>query len=132
MITANLYEIAALVAALALLLLIIFAIPALIQIKKTARSVEALTGESKKTLDTLNALLKKTGESAGELDVLVKKLKDLNSRLSSASEVMSGGLRNVLITLLSVIIGFQYGLKCFINSNEKKEEKGEEDGKGQE
>ncbi len=150
MITANIYEVVALLVALAFLILIIFAIPALIQVKKTARSVEDLTGQGRKTLDTLNALLKKTGESAGELDALVKRLKDLSTRLSTMSELISLNVRSPLATLLSLVIGFQYGLKYFIKSCEDRDKKdgnkkegeskegesrekgGEEDVKGQE
>jgi len=136
MITANVYQIVAIILALAFLLLIIFTIPALLQIKKTARSVEELSNESKKSLETLNGLMKKTGETAGELDKLVKRLKNLTISFTGVTELVSGNLKNAIVTLLSLIIGLQYGLKYFRDSatDKAKEKKqgGGEDVKGQE
>ncbi len=136
MITANIYEIVAVILALAFLILIIFAIPVLLQIKKTVRSVEELSIESKKSLETFNGLMKKTGDTAGELDRLVKRLKDLSASFTGMSELISGNLKSTLITLLSLIIGLQYGLKYFINSStaetKAEEKKGGDDVKGQE
>jgi len=136
MITANVYQIVAIILALAFLILIIFTIPALLQIKKTARSVEELSNESKKSLETLNGLMKKTGETAGELDKLVKRLKDLTISFTGVTELVSGNLKNAIVTLLSLIIGLQYGLKYFRDSaTEKTKEKRQEGGadvKGQE
>ncbi len=116
MITASIYEIAVLIIALAFLILVIFAIPALIQIKKTARSVEDLTGQGKKTVDALNDLIKKTSDRAGEVEVLVKRLKDLSTRLSTTAEFITLNIKTPLLTLLSLIIGFQYGLRQFMKS----------------
>jgi uncharacterized protein YoxC len=120
MITANIYEIAAFIVALAFLVLVIFAIPALIQIKTTARSVEEITGQSKKTIEALNTLIKKAGEGTGELDILIKRLKDLSNRLSTTAEFISLNIKSPLVTALSLIIGFQYGLKYFMKSTEEK------------
>ncbi len=132
MITADIYEIAALIAALAFLVLVIFAIPALIQIRKTARSVDEITGQSRKTIDALNTLIKKAGEGTGELDILIKRLKDLSNRLSTTAEFISLNIKSPLVTALSLIIGFQYGLKYFMKSTEEKGKKhgmeGEKDG----
>lgn len=133
MITANIYEIVAFLLAAAFLLLIIFAIPALLQIKKTAKSVEDLTAESRKSLEILNKLFKITGDKAGDLDGLFK---ELSARLGATAEIIGGGIKGPLVTILSLIIGLQYGFKYFINhcecDKEKEEEGGEEDVKGQE
>ncbi|MFQ5480825.1 MAG: DUF948 domain-containing protein [Thermodesulfobacteriota bacterium] len=136
MITANVYEIVAFLMAVAFLILIIFAIPALIQIKKTAKSVENLTTESKKSLEMLNGILQTTGEKAGELEMLFKRLRELSTRLSIMTEIIGSNIKGPLITLLSLIIGLQYGFKYFIDhnaeQNSSKEDKGEDDVKGQE
>ncbi|MFQ5427812.1 MAG: hypothetical protein ACE5EZ_02415 [Thermodesulfobacteriota bacterium] len=136
MITANIYEIIAFLLAAAFLILIIFAIPALLQIKKTAKSVEDLTTESRKSLEALNNLIKTTGDKAGELDGLFKRLSELSTRLSATAEMIGGNIKGPLITLLSLIIGLQYGFKYFMDhSQEGKEKEGEGGGenvKGQE
>jgi len=136
MITANVYEIVAVILALAFLILIIFIIPVLLQIKKTARSVEELSSESKKSLETLNGLMKKTGDTAGEFETLVKKLRDLSASFTGMAEIVSGNFKNTIITIISLIIGLQYGLKFFMNSSETNsastKKQGEENGKGQE
>lgn len=137
MITANIYEIVAFLLAAAFLLLIIFAIPALLQIKKTAKSVEDLTAESRKSLEILNKLFKITGDKAGDLDGLFK---ELSARLGATAEIIGGGIKGPLVTILSLIIGLQYGFKYFIShcecdkekEEEEEEEGGEEDVKGQE
>jgi len=130
MITANVYEIVAFLLVIAFCILIIFAIPALLQIKKTAKAVEDLTQESKKSLEVLNGVLKKTGDKAGEVDALLKRLGEVSRSLGTTADIIGGNLKGPFITLISLIIGIQYGLKYFIKRSA--EEKGGEDVKGQE
>ncbi len=129
MITANIYEITAFLLVIAFLILIIFAIPALLQIKKTAKAVENLSQESKKSLETLNGLLKSTSDKKGDLEALFRRLSDFSRSLGTTADIIGGSLKGPFITLISLIIGIQYGLKYFIKCSE--EEKGGDDVKGQ-
>ncbi len=128
MITANVYEIVAFLLALSFLVLIIFAIPALLQIKKTAKSVEDLTLESRKSLEMLNGILKKTGDKTGELDALFKRLRELSTSLTAMTEIIGGNIKAPLITLVSLIIGLQYGFKYFVNHSDDTESSNKDKG----
>ena len=113
-ISAELYEIAVLIIALAFLVLVIAAIPTLIQLKRTVKAVEELSEESRKSVETLNGLFKRTGEHAGEFDSVLEKFRDVGLKAGSLGELVVDSVRNPLITLLSLLLGLEVGMKQLI------------------
>lgn len=119
-VTADIYEIAVVIIALAFLVLVIAAIPTLIQLKRTIRAVEELSTESKKTVEVFNVFWKKTGDHAGNLDELVKRVKDVGLKATGIADVLLDGIKNPLIAILSMLLGIEFGMKRLV----KKEKKG--------
>lgn len=118
-ITANAYEVAALLVAIAFLVLVIMLIPTLMQARKTIRAVEELTLESKKTVENLNFIIKKAGEQAGGVEDVVIKLTEVGNKLAVLANLVVETIKNPLITALSMFLGIEYGLKKFFKKDEK-------------
>jgi uncharacterized protein YoxC len=120
-VTADIYEIAVVIIALAFLVLVIVAIPMLMQLKRTIRAVEELSTESRKTVEVLNVLFKKTGDQAGDIEELVKRVKEVGLKATGIVEVLLDSIKNPLIAILSMLLGIEFGMKRLI----KKEKKGD-------
>jgi len=126
MITANIYQIVALVIALAFLILVVFSIPTLLQLKRTVRSFEELSTESKKSLGILNNLLEKTGEHTGEVEEIFERVKNIGLKIINTAEFFVENIKSPLVTILSLLLGIQFGLKHFLKHEEKDEKDGGE------
>ncbi len=121
-ISAELYEIAILIIALAFLVLVIVSIPALLQLKRTVKAVEELSKEGRKGVETLNGLLKRTGDQAGEFESVLHKFRDVGLKAGNLGELVVDSVRNPLVTLLSLLLGLEVGMKQLVkNKNEKNE-----------
>ncbi len=123
--SANIYEIAVLLIALAFVIFVLAMIPALLQTKRTIKAFEDLTLESKKTVETVNLIMNKAGERAEDLDDLVKKATDVSKKVVGLADSVVDTLKIPLITLLSTIIGAEHGLRRFF-IKEKKEGGGDD------
>lgn len=95
-ITFGVYEIAALIIALAFLALILFLIPALIQVRRTVKEMEDLTSESKRTVKSLNHLL-------------------------GIAETVADNIKSPLISIISILLGLEGGLKRLFRKDKDKE-----------
>ena len=123
--SANIYEIAVLLIALAFMILVLAAIPALLQTKRTIKAFEDLTLESKKTVETVNLIMNRAGERAEDLDDLVRKATDVSKKVVGLADSVVDTLKIPLITLFSTIIGAEHGLRRFF-IKEKKEGGGDD------
>lgn len=110
-VTISVYELAILVIALAFLALILFLIPTLIQIKKTIKSFEDLSDESKRTVESLNHLLKRTEANAGDIEELVKKVRDVGIKFAGIAETVADNIKSPIISLLSLLFGLEGGFR---------------------
>lgn len=126
-ISAEIYEIAVLIIAIAFLVLVIAAIPTLIQLKRTVKAVEELSEESRKSVKTLNGLLTRTGEQAGEFESMLQKFRDVGVKASNLGELVVDSVRSPLITMLSLLLGLEVGMKQLIKKKTETNE-GETDG----
>ncbi len=123
--SANIYEIAVLLIALAFIIFVIATIPALLQTKRTIKAFEDLTLESKKTVETVNHIMNRVGERGEDLDDLVKKATEVSKKVVGLADSVVDTLKIPLITLLSTIIGAEHGLRRFF-IKEKKEGGGDD------
>lgn len=128
--SAGIYELAALIAALAFLLLVIFLIPALMQLKRTIRSVEELTVEGRKTVESVNLLAGKVREQSDDIEGLVDRFKEVGNSAAGLAEVIIENIRTPIITIFALIFGAEFGLKQFLSRQCKGEEESTEETKG--
>ncbi len=119
-INANIYEVAIILICIAFLIFVIALIPMLLQLKRTIRAVEELTVESKKTVESLNHVIKITVDQAGDLEELVKKVKEVGMKFMMLGELFADGVKNPIITLISLLFGIEHAFKRFFRRRERK------------
>ncbi|MBI5493021.1 MAG: DUF948 domain-containing protein [Deltaproteobacteria bacterium] len=118
-ITIGVYEFAILIIALAFLILVITLIPTLLQLKKTIKAFEDLTEESKRTVETLNSIIKGAGAHSGDIEEVVKSVKDVVLRLTDLMAMLIDNVKSPLITIISLIFGVEQGFKRFFSRDKK-------------
>jgi uncharacterized protein YoxC len=118
-ITADVYEIAVLLAALAFIVLVAALVPTVLQVRRTVKALEDLSTESKRMVESLNHIFKKTGDQAGDIEELVKRFKDVGLKIAGLADTVIDNIKSPLITVISLILGLEEGLKGFCRSEKK-------------
>lgn len=126
-VTADLNDIAVIIAVAAFLVLVIALVPMIFQIKKTVKAVEDLTVESRKTVEGVNSLVSRLNSQAGDLDELVKRVKEVGLKTTAIAELVVDNIRSPVITVLSLLLGTRRALKRLLRRDRNKG--GDDDGK---
>jgi uncharacterized protein YoxC len=119
-----LYNILAVVVTIAILVLIIYLIPMINQLKKTARSAERFFDVTEEDLKPLLKELKETASQANRIssgaregiDKIVSFLEaveDIGKTIKSVNSAIRGGSSSFLITLAALGVGVRRGLEVF-------------------
>jgi predicted PurR-regulated permease PerM len=111
--------------ALAFFILVIYLIPTVLQIRQTMKALEELSLQGKDAMGNINNLVKKTGGQAGEIGGLVRQLliREGTRKVLEAAGPMVSKFRRPLITLISLLVGINLGLRYLTGNKKKKEEK---------
>lgn len=125
-VTADINGIAIIIAVVAFLVLVIALVPMILQIKRTVKAVEELTIESKKTVQGVNILVNKLNEQAGDLDELVKRVKEVGLKMVSVADLVTDHIKSPVITIVSLLIGTRRALKRLLRH--KRNKGGDDDG----
>lgn len=125
-ISADIFDLAIFLIGLAVLIFVLALIPALLQLKKTLKAVEDLTVESKKTVEIVNFIAKRTQDQVADLEELVSRVKDLGIKVTGLADLVVENVKSPLINILSVLFGAEEGFKRFFRREKKG---GEGDGK---
>lgn len=123
-ITASVYEIALFIMAISFLILVIAVVPAVLQIKNTVKALEELARESKKTVESVNFILKKVEEGSGDIREVIARLKDAGAKIADTVEAVLSAIRSPIINLISLILGITAGLKRLFRKDEEEDVKG--------
>lgn len=130
-ITAEAHEIAIVVIAIAFVVFVIALVPTLLQMRRTVKAMEDLSVEGRKTVEGVNGILRRTGEHAGEVEDVVKRLREVGLKYTALADLVADSIRSPLITLLSALVGVEFGLKHLIRKESKETKEtdkgGEED-----
>lgn len=118
-ITLGIYELSMLLIAIGFVAIIIALIPAIIQTKRTLKSVEELSLESKKAVESLNVVIEKAGANAADVEELVKKFKDVALGFMGLAQMVLEHVRSPILTILSLILGAEFGLKRLFKNDDK-------------
>ena len=118
-ITLGVSEIAILIVALAFLALVIALIPTLLQLKRTIKAVEELAGESKTAVASVNHIIVKAGEQVEDVEELTRRVKEVGTKVVDLLEMIVDTVKNPLITLLGLIIGFEFGFRKLFKKEQK-------------
>lgn len=125
-ITLGVGEIALLIIALAFLVLVAAMIPALLQLKKTVKAMEDLATESKSAVANVNSIIVRASGQIEDMEELAKKAKDVGIKIVDLLETVLDTVRSPLLTLVSLIVGVEFGFRKLLKRDKKKDSKGGE------
>ncbi|MBI5887669.1 MAG: hypothetical protein HZB82_03045 [Deltaproteobacteria bacterium] len=116
----NVYEIAALMAAISVSALAIAAIPAVLQIKRTIRAVEDLSLETKKSVETLNGILKRIDCGVAVFEETAARFKQTGERISDVIDSFMENIKKPIAVVAGVLSSIEYAFKLFFGKERKK------------
>ena len=111
--TVTLSEIALLLIALGFVVLVIYLIPVIFQLRQTLRAAEELTQKSKDTVVSVNQIIEKTGGQAGEVGEALKKflVKEGITRAVDLIDPVVTKLKRPFVTMVSILIALTLGFR---------------------
>lgn len=124
--TASISELALLLAAIAFFILIIYLIPAIIQLRNTAKGVEDVSQEAKEAINGLKTLFNKINSHTDDVGEVIKKIKDVGLKATYLADIVVSQLKSPIITIVSLIAGVDFGLKHFRKKKEGDKHGGEQ------
>lgn len=125
-ITLGVGEIALLIIALAFLVLVAAMIPALLQLKKTVKAMEDLATESKSAVANVNSIIVRASGQIEDMEELAKKAKDVGIKIVDLLETVLDTVRSPLLTIVSLIVGVEFGFRKLLKRDKKEDAKGGE------
>lgn len=102
--TVTISELALFLAAIAFFILVIYLIPAIIQLRNTAKAIEDFSQKAKEAVENINSLVKKVNGHADEVGDVVKKITDVG-------RILVNQLKVPVITIASIIAGIEFVFK---------------------
>jgi len=118
-ITADIFDLAIFLIGLGVFIFVIALIPALLQLKRTFKAVEELTLETKKTVEVVNFIAKKTQDQVVDLQELVDRVKDLGMKVTGLGDVVVDNVKGPIISFISFLFGAEEGFKRFFHRDKK-------------
>lgn len=111
--TVTITELSIFLAAIAFFILVIYLIPAVIQLRNTAKAVEEFSQKGKEAMEDVNLLVKKLNGQAEDIGGVVKKVTDVGLKAVHLADIVVNQLKGPIIALTSIIAGIEFGLKHF-------------------
>ena len=118
-ITADVYDFAIFLIGLGFFIFVIALVPALLQLKRTFKAVEELTNETRKTVEVVNFIAKRTQDQIVDLEELISRVKDLGIKVTGLGDIVVDNVKGPIISFLSFIFGAEEGFKRFFHRNKK-------------
>ncbi|MBI2400287.1 MAG: DUF948 domain-containing protein [Deltaproteobacteria bacterium] len=118
-ITADVYDFAIFLIGLGFFIFVIALVPALLQLKRTFKAVEELTNETKKTVEVVNFIAKRTQDQVADFEELITRVKDLGIKVTGLGDIVVDNVKGPIISFLSFIFGAEEGFKRFFHRNKK-------------
>lgn len=111
--TVTIAELSIFLAAIAFFILVIYLIPAIIQLRNTAKAVEDISQRGKEAMEDISSLVKKLNGQAEDIGGVVKKVTDVGLKAAHLADIVVNQLKGPIITVTSIIAGIEFGLKHF-------------------
>lgn len=118
-ITADLFDLAIFLIGLGVFIFVIALIPALLQLKKTFKAVEDLTIETKKTVEVVNFIAKRTQDQVADVEELITRVKDLGIKVTGLGDIVVDNVKGPIISFISFLFGAEEGFKRFFHRDKK-------------
>ncbi len=116
--TVSLLEISLFFIALAFFILVLYLIPAVLQLRQTAKALEDFSREGRSTMEALNLILNKAGACTEDMEDLIKRFRDTGLKFVNLADLVAGRLKSPVITLVSFLIGLDFALRHLARKEE--------------
>lgn len=110
--TVSFLDLSLLIIAIAFLILVIFAVPTLLQLRKTAKSLQEFSEEGKIFLGDAKEITSKINEHLGSMDEALTRVKDVSMKATSLVEVVVDALKP-MVTYAGILAAIVFGIKQF-------------------
>src|SRR3972149_597747 len=109
--TVTISELALLLAAIAFFILVIYLIPAIIQLRNTARAVEDLSQKGKEAIEDIGSLAKKVNGQSEDVGEVVKKIKEVGLVAVILDDIVGNLRHRFVVQNLIARTSVEFGLK---------------------
>ncbi|MBF8250816.1 MAG: hypothetical protein HW382_444 [Deltaproteobacteria bacterium] len=111
--TVSLAELSVFIIAIAFLILVVSAIPTLIQLRQTGRALQELSEEGKRFLADIKEITHRVNGQVSDMEEAVKKLRDVTLKATGVAEVVIDAIKGPVVKIAGVMAGLTFGLKHF-------------------
>ena len=111
--TVSLAELSIFIIAISFLILVVSLIPAIIQLRQTAKAVQEFSEEGKKVLEDVKEITHRVNGQVGDMEEAVKKFKDVTLKATGIAEVVLDAIKRPVVKMAGVLAGLTFGLKHF-------------------
>ncbi|MBI4745973.1 MAG: DUF948 domain-containing protein [Deltaproteobacteria bacterium] len=111
--TVSLAELSVFIIAIAFLILVVSAIPALIQLRQTGKALQEFSEEGKRFLSDLKEITHRVNGQVSDMEEAVKKLRDVTLKATGVAEVVIDAIKGPVVKIAGVMAGLTFGLKHF-------------------
>lgn len=109
--TVSLAELSIFIIAISFLILVISAIPALLQLRQTAKALQEFTDEGKRLVADVKEITQKVNGQVGEMEEAVKKVKEASLKAAGVAGAVADAIKKPAVTL--AIAAIMFGIKHF-------------------
>lgn len=117
--TADIFDLAILLMGLGVFIFVIALVPALLQLKRTLKAAEELTVETRKTVEVVNFIARKTQDQVDDIQELIGRVKDLGLKVTGLGDIIVDNVKGPVISFISFLFGAEEGFKRFFHRNKK-------------
>lgn len=109
----SLTEISVLIIVIAALILVAYAIPALIQLRRTGEALQVFSEDGKRFFADIKEITHKLNGQVSDMDDAVRRLRDVTLKATGVAEVVVDAIKEPVIKIAGVMAGLSAGLKHF-------------------
>jgi len=111
--TVSLAELSVFIIAIAFLILVVSAIPTLIQLRQTGRALQELSEEGKRFLADIKEITHRVNGQVSDMEDAVKRLRDVTLKATGVADVVVDAIKGPVVKIAGVMAGITFGLKHF-------------------
>ncbi len=111
--TVSLWELSLFIIAVAFVILLVTAIPALIQLRRTGRALQEFSEDGKELLADLKDITRTLNGSANDVNDAVGRIRDVTLKATGVAEGVIDAVKAPLYKMAAVMAGVTYALKHF-------------------
>ena len=117
--TVSLAELSIFIIAISFLILVVSLIPAITQLRQTAKAVQEFSEQGKRVLEDVKEITHRVNGQVGDMEETVKKFKDVTLKATGVAEVVIDAIKGPVLKMAGVMAGITFGLKHFRKGEKK-------------